>query len=506
MNEIVSKSRLKPAGLLGGLLFLSLFLFSPAPEGLSTEGWRVLVVALFMAIWWITEAVPIPVTAITPVVAFPLLGLGGVDDAASGFSDSAITLTLGGFILGVALQHWHLHKRIALYTIRMIGTSPNRVIAGFMIATAFLSMWITNTATTVMMLPIALSVVTLLMEQNPGDEKARQNFGIAMMISLAYAATIGGGMTLVGTSTNVMFKGYFSQVYDLDIRFIDWMMVGVPLGICMLIISWLLLTRILYPCSMAHGEGVDDLINNEIKGLGPMSSGERRTLSVFALTAGLWMTGDWISEAFSIPLPDASIAIFGAMLLFIISAGDEPGRKLLTWNETRDVPWGILLLLGGGITLASYLNEYGVAEWMGHKVGGIGELSTFELTLLITIAIIFLSELMSNVATLTAFLPVIVSVALTFGENPLALAVPAAMAASCAFMLPIGTPPNAIVFGSGLIRIAHMARSGIWLNMIAIVMINIVCYLLLPSVFDVIYGEVPEWALSANENAGPISH
>jgi len=496
--------RIRQIGLFAGpLIFIGLTQLPP-PLGLSTQGLLVLAAALWMAIWWTTEAVPMAVTAFLPLIVFPLLDLASLKTVGSSYASKAVYLTLGGFIIGLALQRWQLHIRIALLTVRAVGSQPQRVVGGFMLASAFLSMWITNTATTVMMLPIASSVALLLADgEEVGDSvnnaERRAHFGTALMLGLAYSASIGGMMTLVGTSTNVMFKGFFEDNYGLEIDFLDWMMVAVPIGLSLLLIAWWLLTRLLFPCAGDEQGAISAAIDNKLAELGPMSSPERRTLLVFSLTAGLWVGKSWLQPLIGdIKLNDASIAMFGALLLFVIPADWRRGSFLLSWSDTRELPWGILILLGGGLALAGAMNDFGVASWIGAKISAFDELPIWLLIVATVTLIVFLSELMSNVATLTAFLPVIVAVALGFGENPLLLALPAAFAASCAFMLPVATPPNAIVFGSNLLNIPQMARAGLLLNVIAIPLLAIICYFLASQVFELQLGLVPDWASASS--------
>jgi len=496
----ISGLNIRQIGLLGGLVFALLAFQLEPPEGLSGDGWLVLVIALWMAIWWMTEAVPIAVTALVPLVLFPILNLGTITSVGSSYAGKAVFLTLGGFIIGLAIQRWNLHIRIAMETVKRVGTEPKGVIGGFMLASAFLSMWITNTATTVMMLPIALSVALLLESEGEGDAVSKAAFGTSLMLGLSYSASIGGMMTLIGTSTNVMFKGYFEQNYGLEIDFLDWMMVGVPIGITLLVIVWWMLTFVLFPCEMIGHKGIGNIIDKKLDDLGKMSTAEIRTLLVFVLTASLWI-GKGLIEPFlgGLVLNDASIAIFGAILLFVIPVDWKAGVFLLQWSDTKDVPWGILLLLGGGLALAGAMNSFGVADWIGSKITQFDDISAWLLVLLTVMLIIFLSELMSNVATLTAFLPIIVAVAIGFGEDPLLLALPAAFAASCAFMLPIATPPNAIVFGSGLLSIPQMAKTGFFLNIIAIFTLTIMCYVLGMTIFDVELGKLPEWVQNSSQ-------
>jgi sodium-dependent dicarboxylate transporter 2/3/5 len=491
-------------GLVGGLLLCIGLAQFPAPAGLSQQGWLVLLVAFLMAAWWITEAVPMAVTAFIPLIALPVLGLGDLNSVARHYANSSTFLPLGGFIIGVALQRWNLHTRIALETVKQVGTEPRRVVAGFMISSAFLSMWMTNTATTVMMLPIAYPVAMLLIRQRGVDAQLHGGFGTALMLGLAYGATIGGMMTLVGTSTNVMFKGYFEQNHGLEIDFLDWMIMAVPIGLSMLLVTWLLLTRLFVPKDLSGHRDTARVIDEKLAELGNMSSGEKRTLFVFALTASLW-AGHSLVEPYlgGLRLNDASIAMFGAALLFVIPADWKKGQFLLEWTDTRDVPWGILILLGGGLALAGAMNDFGVADWIGGKISALGGMSVWLLILLTAVLIVSLSELMSNVATLAAFLPVIVAAAIGFGENPMLFAVPAAIAASCAFMLPVATPPNAIIFGSNMVTVPEMAKAGLWLNVLAVCLIFGGSYFMVKAVFGVELGVLPDWATVGAEVANP---
>jgi sodium-dependent dicarboxylate transporter 2/3/5 len=494
---------IRKIGLLGGPLICLIAAQFPPPEGLGQQGWLVLVIAILMAIWWMTEAVPMAVTAFIPLIAFPLLNLGDLKSVANYYAGSTTFLILGGFIIGIGLQRWNLHTRIALQTVRRVGTDPRRVIAGFMVACAFLSMWISNTATTVMMLPIAYPVAMLLISENKGDAAQEKRFGAALMLGLAYSATIGGMMTLIGTTTNVMFKGFFEETYGVEINFLDWMLMAVPIGLALLLVTWWMLTKIMLSGKMDAHSGIAEIINDKLSDLGEMSRGEKRTIFVFVLTAGLWV-GHGLIEPYlgGLQLNDASIAIFGALLLFVIPADWKSGTFLLRWSDTRDVPWGILILLGGGLAMAGAMNSFGVADWLGGEISSFGDLPVWALILLTVTFIVFLSELMSNVATLAAFLPVIVATAIGFGENPLLFAVPAAFAASCAFMLPVATPPNAIVFGSDLVTVPQMAKTGFWLNIIAIFLLSAASYMLVKFVLGVELGVVPDWAMVSTEVTG----
>ena len=485
---------MKQFGLVGGALMALILVMLPAPEGLSSTGWYVMVIALWMAVWWLTEAVPIAVTALLPLIIVPIFDISSLKEVGKAYAGKAIFLTLGGFILGVALERWKLHLRLALHTVNLVGTQPRRVVAGFMMACAFTSMWITNTASTVIMLPIAISVAKLLLDEGSGDAKEKESFGTALMLGLAFSASIGGMMTLVGTSTNVVFKGFFEETYGVQIDFLDWMLIGVPLGLVLLLITWLLLCFVIYPCSIGEHEGIKNIIRQRINDLGKMSRGESMTLAVFAVTAGLWMGKDVVNQLLPLHLNDASIAMLGAVLLFVVPANWRENEMLLEWKHTKEVPWGILLLLGGGISMAGLMNDHGVATWLGGKMDGLSTLPLFPLMLITILFIISVTSLMSNVAVITAFLPVIAAVTIGFGENPLLLAVPATLAASCSFMFPVSTPPNAIVFGSNMVTIPQMAKSGFWLNLISALILCIASYLLVTSVFNIEMGVLPEWA------------
>lgn len=482
-------------GLIGGLLFFALVMNLPVPEGLSLKGLHVLAIALWMICWWLSEAVPIPVTAMVPLVAFPLLGISNFHDVALHYAGEAIFLALGGFVLGMGLERWNLHLRFALHLLKRAGSSPSHIVGGFMIACAFVSMWISNTASTIIMLPIAASITALVMSERQGTEKEHHNFGMALMLGLAYSASIGGMMTLVGTGTNVMFKGYMEDVFGLKIGFLQWMKIGVPIGLVLLFATWLLLCFVLFPTENRKHSGVREIIDDKLRELGRMSHNEELVAMIFVLTVGLWFAQDKLNEL--VPMVDfnsASIAMLGALLLFVVPSDWKKGEMLLNWKATKELPWGILLLLGGGLALAKMISDHGVADWMGTNLHGLGDVSTLTLLLITIVAMVFLTEFMSNIATLTSILPVVTSVAIGFGENPLLLAVPMALAASCAFMLPISTPPNAVVFSTNMITVAQMARTGIWLNLIAIAVLTLATYFLLPLVFDIQPDILPEWA------------
>lgn len=464
--------------LLAGLAVFCLIRFAvPLPDGMSPDGLKVAAVLALMLVWWLTEAVPLPVTALLPLVLFPTLGVMNMNTAASSYADPVIFLYLGGFMLAIAMERWGLHLRIALHIVRVVGSSANLVIAGFMLATAFLSMWISNTATVMMMLPIGTSVIYLLMHRD-GEEphEGAHNFATCMMLGLAYAASIGGIGTLIGTAPNAIFAGYMRNFYGIEIGFAQWMVVAVPVAAMMLFICWQVLVR-LYPNRMGRIEGVEQVIGDELRKLGRWSRGEVLIAVIFGATAMAWMFRPAINLALpGLALTDAGIAIISGMLLFIVPVSLKRGQVLLTWKEAERLPWGVLLLFGGGLCLASAVRNSHLAEWVGLQIQAAVDVAVFPLILIVSGLVLLMTEFMSNVATVTTMLPVIAALAAAFGYAPIELMLPATLMASFAFMMPVATPPNAIVFASGHIRIRQMAYAGLWLNLFAIALVPAFCY------------------------------
>jgi len=481
-------------GLVMGVVLCGGLLGLPVPQGLDAGAWKTAAVGLLMAAWWITEALPIAATALAPLVLFPLLDITDISGAATPYANPLIFLFLGGFMVAQAMQTWKLHRRIALGIVRWVGTHPTSIIAGFILASAFLSMWVSNTATALMMLPIGLSVIDLTEDRlQRGDLPAdgAPHFGLVLVLSIAYACNIGGMATLIGTPPNALLAGFMSETYGLEIGFAEWMLMGLPLAVVLLPVLYVVLTRV-YPIELDELPGGARLIDQELEKLGDLSTAERRVAFVFAGTAMLWMTRPLLSDV--VPgLSDAGIAIGAAFALFLLPAGTE-SRALLTWEDAEDLPWGVLILFGGGLSLAAQISDTGLATWLGE---GVSALSGWPIALVVvsTVAlIILLTEITSNTATTAAFLPILGAVAVGIGENPFLLVVPAALGASCAFMLPVATPPNAIVYGSGLISIPQMSRVGVWLNLLSIVVVSALAYTLLGLVFGVELGSVPPWA------------
>ena len=483
-----------------GLAVLVVILFLPAPEGLSAEAWRVVAVASLMIVWWITEAVPVPVTALVPLVLFPFLGAVEIDAAAAPYADPIIFLFMGGFMLAGAMEKWDLHRRIALNIVAKTGSRQHMIVGGFMLATAFLSMWVSNTATTVMMLPIALSVAKLLDgETGSGDDIGR--FPLALLLGVAYAASIGGVATLIGTPPNALLAGSLSQQYGYDLGFGRWMLIGVPVAVVMLGISWLLLTRFLVKLDRGEIEGASDLIAERIRDLGKWSRSEAIVGVVFVTAAVLWISRSFLEDLLP-GLNDSGIAIGAALILFLIPSGGGKGKAVLDWRTAADLPWGVLLLFGGGLSLAKAVSETGLDTWIGEALGTFaGALPLIGLVVVVAVVILLLTEFTSNTATAATFLPLVAALSLDLGENPLMLSVPAALAASMAFMLPVATPPNALVFASGKVTIPQMVRYGGFHNLAALIVISTLGYLMLTTLFGVTVGELPEWASKAAEAA-----
>ncbi|HSW28848.1 MAG TPA: DASS family sodium-coupled anion symporter [Longimicrobiales bacterium] len=469
---------------LGAVAFF-LMLLVPPPATLGSEGWRTAAVAVLMATWWMTEAIPIPVTALLPLVLFPALGILAAPEASAPYANELIYLFMGGFLLAAALEKWGLHRRIALRIMSWVGTKPSQLVLGFMVATAFLSMWISNTATAAMMFPIALAVGEML---RPKDHEGVYHFGIALMLSVAYAASIGGIATLIGTPPNAVLAGAASEMLGRQIGFLEWMAVGVPVTALMIPLAWLLLVKVMHPPGKLSGDAAE-IIEAERAKLGPMSKGERVTATVFALTALAWvMREEKDLGAFVIPgietwmpaVRDSTIAMLAAAVLFVWPTDWKKGEFALDWKTARKIEWGVLVLFGGGLSLAAAMDQSGVAAWIGGVVAQLGNVPEWVAVVAVATLLIFLTELTSNVAVTAMAMPVMAGTAAALGIDPMLLMTTAAIGASMAFMLPVATPPNAIVFSSGYLTVPQMARVGFFLNLIAIVVVTILSETLIP--------------------------
>jgi len=461
---------------LGPLLFL-LSLSLPQPEGMSPAGQGVAAVTLLMATWWISEAIPIAATALLPIVLFPLLGVMSTAQTTSAYANHLIYLFLGGFLIAMAMQKWNLHRRIALHTIRIVGVSPSRTLLGFMLATAFLSMWISNTATAMMMLPIGLAVIA---SHGGGDGATDQAFAASLMLAIAYAASIGGVATLIGTPPNAILAGVLEKTTGRTIGFAEWMGFALPLSLLMLAIAWFYLTRLAYPSPKHGGAETRELLRAELRQLGPTSWEEKWILAIFCSVAAAWILRGLVDFAWLKGVGDATIAMAGGILLFLIPSDWRQGRFLLDWESAVKLPWEIIILFGGGFTLASGFAESGLTEWLVSLLGLLHDTPPWLLVTAVTLLVIFLTEVTSNTATATIVLPVMGALAAAMGMEAAALMIPAAIAASYAFMLPVATPPNAIVFSSGQLTIPQMARAGLWMNLIASLVITLFVLMFYP--------------------------
>lgn len=463
----------------------------PAPDGLSPEGWRTAGAALLMAVLWITESLPIPVTALLPLLLFPALGLGDVREAAAPYANPIIYLFLGGFVIALAMQRWHLHRRLAITLIGAMGTRPRRIVLGFLLSSALISMWVSNTATAMMILPIASSVV-LLLPREAAARSALHGFDTALMLSVAYGATTGGMATLIGTPPNALLAAYVSSTYQLDLGFGRWMLLGVPVMLATLPIVYLVLTRVSFRLGEADVPGMAALIAREHARLGRLTRPEASVGIVFALTAAAWVFQPLIARVAPL-VSDTTIAIAGAVALFLIPVDARRGQFLMDWASTRSLPWEVLLLFGGGLSLAGQIERHGVSRYLGSLADGLGVVPDVAVLGLVCFMILMLTELTSNTATAATFLPIVAATAVSLGQNPLLFLIPTALAANCSFMLPVGTPPNAIVFGSGAVTLPQMARAGLLLNIALVPLIVGLVLLLGPWVFDLQLDVIPAW-------------
>ena len=472
---------------IGLLLFFSIVL-NPTPESLSIEGWHVAAVALLMAAWWGTEAVPLPVTALIPLAALPLLQVSSLKETAISYANPHIFLFLGGFILALAIQRSGLHKRLALSVVSKVNASAGSIVGTFMCISFFISMWVMNTSTTLMLLPICLAICVNIKETLPGlSNKQIKNFEIALFLGIAYASSIGGMSSLIGTAPNIVFAGFMQENFNIDISFLDWMKIALPIGLIMLVASFIILTKIIYPSTFEINAATKNKIKKSLEELGKISRDEKKVFIIFLIAASLWIGRPYLKyHDMLLGLTDAGIAILAAIILFILPS-DNKKSNLLEWDETKKLPWGLLLLFGGGLSLASSISSSGLGQWLGTSFSLLVELKPWLIILLITTFIVFLTELTSNTATTSTFLPIATSIAVAISVAPISIAIPLVMASSLAFMLPVATPPNAIVYGSGKITIANMIKAGFILNLIGILIISLVSHYLLPASLEKLF-------------------
>ena len=477
------KSTKQKIGLvLGPLLFIIIKVFFH-PEGMGDSANAILASTSWVAVWWITEAISIPVTALLPIVLFPLSGGLSISETTASYGHKYIFLFLGGFILAIAIEKWNLHKRIALNIIKMVGTNVSRIILGFMIATALLSMWISNTATAVMILPVGMAIV-LQLQDNPNTKKNENLiFGKALMLAIAYSASIGGMATLIGTPPNLVLAGVIESTYNTEITFSQWFIFGFPISVILLIICWIYLTKFAFKFEQKEFPGGRKEIKNQLNALGKISYEEKVILIVFSITAIAWICRSFLLTKWLPAIDDTIIAIMASILLFLIP-NKQKSQALISWEDAVKLPWGILILFGGGMALALGFESSGLAIWIGNQLTTLIGVSLFVLLLVLIASVNFLTEITSNMATTAMLLPVLVSLAAVINVHPYILLVSATLAASCAFMLPVATPPNAVVFGSGYLKIEDMVKKGIWMNLISILLVTLIVYYILPLVWD----------------------
>lgn len=475
---------------LGPLLFLVLQALEH-PSSMPPLAFDVLCVTIWMALWWVTEAVPIAVTALLPIVIFPLTGALSMGATTAAYGDKYVFLYLGGFLLAIAIEKWQLHRRIALNIIKLIGTNLKHIILGFMVATAFLSMWISNTATSVMMLPIGAAIISHLQDNPETEDNENSIFGKALMLSIAYSASIGGIATLIGTPPNLVLAGIVQKLYEIEITFFQWIKLGLPISTLLLAICWKYLTSIAFNLEAKKLPGGRNEITKLLQELGRISRQEKLVLFVFILTALAWITRSFLLQPFIPFIDDTVIAIAAGIVLFVLPSGKDNGR-ILVWEDTVNIPWGIIILFGGGMALAKAFEETGLAVWIGEQLTDLKNLPLILLVLVLVAAVNFLTEVTSNLATTAMLLPILAPMAIAMEIHPYFLLISATLAASCAFMLPVATPPNAVVFGSGHLQIRDMARAGIWMNCLSIALITLIVYFLLPVIWNIKVNEIPK--------------
>lgn len=473
----------KNIGLISGPLSFILILYFFNPEGLNPQANAILASTIWIAIWWITEAIPIAVTALLPIILFPLTGGLGLTETTASFGHKYIFLYIGGFIIAIAMEKWNLHRRIALNVINIIGVNVEKIILGFMIATAFLSMWISNTATSVMMLPIAIAIVTQLKDNPNTIEDENLNFGKVLMLAIAYSASIGGVATLIGTPPNLILAGVVEETFGYEITFAQWFQFGFPISTVLLFLCWKYLTNFAFKFKQKTFPGGRAEISRQLNALGKISYEEKLVAGVFTLTAFAWISRSFLLQPVLPEIDDTIIAMIGAIIIFLLPAKNKK-RSLLKWDEAVKLPWGILLLFGGGMALAAGFKDSGLALWIGTQMTLLDGVSLFLLVFILIASVNFLTEITSNLATTAMLLPILYPMAMTIDVHPFILMVSATVAASCAFMLPVATPPNAVVFGSGYLRIPDMVRVGIWMNILSIILLTLFVFFLLPYLWD----------------------
>lgn len=488
MNAAIeqAQSSVKRIGLwIGPLVFAIMFLTCDSQQTMPRDAWLVAGVGLWMAIWWSTEAIPVAATAFIPLVSFPLLQVMPIKTVAQSYAHPTIFLFMGAFILALAVEKWSLHRRIALAVLSRTGTDGRKLILGFMVSAAVLSMWMTNTSTAMMLLPIATSVAAMVVEKSEGVSIAdKRAFQVALLLALAYATTIGGMSTIIGTPPNVLLAGFIEETYGMQIAFFDWMLIGLPLALVLLPLGWVILTRVAFTVTIPESTQAANVIRKMRSDMGRLSLPEQRVGLLFLSVVGLWMTRKWLNTMPGLEgVSDAGIVMAVALILFVLPSGRQQGERLMVWDDVSRLPWGVLILFGGGLALAAQVSSSGLAVWLGESLLPVADLGLLVLIVAAAGLVVFLTELTSNLATAATFLPVIAAIAAQSGIEPLVLCVPVTLAASCAFMLPVATPPNAIVFSSGVLTIPEMVRAGFLMNVAALLVLTLLATLVVPIIF-----------------------
>lgn len=495
MQEVLEQYGLRQRfGFVAGIVVFVLILLLPTPSGMNDAAWKTAALIALMATWWISEAIPIFATALLPIALLPALGIADIKEATAPYANPVIFLFMGGFFIALAIEERGLHRRVALWLLSKVSPEPIYIIGGFMLVTALISMWVSNSATTLMMLPIGQSVVELALNEEE-NETIRRNFATAMMLGIAYSASIGGLGTLVGTPPNALFAGFMSETYKVQVSFAQWTIIGVPLVLLSLPLSWLLMTKFIFILPTSRMRSSQSAIASQLQSLGPMTTGEKVVGSIFAITATLWILEPLLSSAFpNMKLSDAGIAIFGALLCFLLPIDFKHGEFALSLKQARKLPFDVLILFGGGISLAQAIQKSGLAKFVSESLAGFSGFPIVLIVLLVALAAIFATELIGNTALAATMLPILAPVAIAMGESPYLLLLPATLGVSCAFMLPVGTPPNAIVYASGYITTPAMAKAGLWLNVLFTILIVMLVFALAPIAFGVEFGALPDWA------------
>lgn len=504
-----ASSRLRNrVGLYAGIAASTLILVMPTPDGMTPESKRMAATIALMGCWWIGESLPLGVTALVPLVAFPMLKILPIVQVAPTYTNHFVFLLLGGFFIALAMQRWNLHTRIALWIIRLVGTSASRLVLGFMMASAFLSMWISNSATAMMMMPIGLGLIVKTEEMQGGSANPSVvNFGACLMLGIAYASNIGGVATLVGTFPNLVFAGMFAELFPEgpDITFVEWLKIGLPFSAMFVPLIWLLMVKVVLPIKGNVIESADQVIASEFEKLGAFSRGEKTILAVFIATALLWIFrsdihfGSFVLKGWASRLGvekyvhDSTVAIGMGILCFILPVDRKKNIQLLDWDQARRAPWGILLLFGGGFAIARGFEASGLTQWVGTQLTVLQGVPVIVVIAAVVFTMTFLTEMTSNTASTTMMLPILAATATVLRVNPLLLMLPATMAASCAFMLPIATPPNAIVFSSGRVSLAQMGKTGFFLNLITVVFVTCFVYFVVTRILGISTDQPPAW-------------